>query len=76
MSMDSFIFVLHRFKARRGHPKIIWNDNGSNFIGAEKEPKDAQSKLEQKKIINELNEYNGCLIHQKVHGWVEQWSPS
>ena len=50
----SFILALHRFKARRKHPKSIWSDSGSNFIGAERELKDALSKLDQKKIINEF----------------------
>ena len=56
MSTDSFILALHRFKARRGHPKSIQSDNGSKFIGAKRKLKDALSKLDQKKIINELNE--------------------
>ena len=55
MSMNSFILALRRFKAGRGHPKSIRSDNGSNFIVAERELKDALSKLDQKKIINELN---------------------
>ena len=54
MLTDSFVLALRRFKARRGHP--IRSDNGSNVIGAERELKDALSKLDQKKIINELNE--------------------
>ena len=78
MPTDSFILALRRFKARRGHPESIQSDNRSNLIGAQGELKDALSKLDRKKIINELNEsqYNGCLIHKKVHGWVEQWKPS
>ena len=56
MATDSFILALCRFKARRGHSKSIRSDNRSNFIGAETELKDAISKLDQKKIINELNE--------------------
>ena len=56
MSTDSFILVLRRFKVCKGHPKSIQSDNGSNFIDAEGELKDALSKLDQKKIINELNE--------------------
>ena len=43
MSTDSFILALRRFKARRGHPKSIRSDNGSNFVGAERELKDALS---------------------------------
>ena len=54
-STNSFILALRCFEARKGHPKSIRSDNGSNFIDAERELKDALSKLDQKKIINELN---------------------
>ena len=52
MSTESFILTLCRFKARRGHPKSIRSDNGSNPIGAERELRDVVSKRNQKKIIN------------------------
>ena len=32
MSVDNFILDLRRFKARRGHPKSIRNNNGSNLL--------------------------------------------
>ena len=56
-STDSFILALCRFKARSGHLKGIQSDNGSNFTVAKTEIKDALSELDQKKIINELNEH-------------------
>ena len=56
MTTDIFILALHRFTVKRGHAKSIPSDNRSNFIGAERELKDALSKLDQKKIVNELNE--------------------
>ena len=34
LSTDSFILALRRFISRRGHPKTIISDNGSNFVGA------------------------------------------
>ena len=49
MSTDSFILVLRCFKARKGHPKSIRSDNRRNF----REFKEALSKLDQMKIINE-----------------------
>ena len=41
MTTDSFLMTLRRFLARRGEPDIIWCDNGSNFVGVEKELKQA-----------------------------------
>jgi len=37
LTNQSFIAILSRFMARRGKPKEVWSDNGTNFIGARKE---------------------------------------
>ena len=37
LDADSFIQALRRVIARRGNIRTIWSDNGSNFIGAERE---------------------------------------
>ena len=37
LDTSSCIMGTERFIARRGKPSTIWSDNGSNFIGAEKE---------------------------------------
>ena len=39
LETDAFINVLRRFIARRGQVKIFRSDNGTNFVGAEKEIK-------------------------------------
>ena len=33
LSTNSFLQGLRRFIARRGRPKIIYSDHGSNFVG-------------------------------------------
>ncbi len=37
LEMDSFIHALRRFIARRGHVIRMFSDNGTNFVGAERE---------------------------------------
>jgi len=34
LTSDGFLAALRRFTARRGIPKHIYSDNGTNFIGA------------------------------------------
>ena len=34
---DSYIMALHRMISRRGKLQVIHSDNGTNFVGAEKE---------------------------------------
>ena len=55
LSTDSFILALHRFISRRGNPKTISSDNGSNFVGAERELSTALQKLDQNRIRNDLS---------------------
>ncbi|XP_014292987.1 uncharacterized protein [Halyomorpha halys] len=35
LSTNEFLQILRRFIARRGQPKTIFSDNGTNFVGAE-----------------------------------------
>ncbi len=37
MTAASFISALQRFTSRRGRPRIVYSDNGTNFVGAERE---------------------------------------
>ena len=37
LETDAFIQALRRFISNHGHPKEIWSDNGTNFVGADKE---------------------------------------
>ena len=37
MDANTCVMVIERFMARRGMPSVIWSDNGTNFVGAEKD---------------------------------------
>ena len=37
LDTSSSVMGIERFIARRGTPLTIWSDNGTNFVGAEKE---------------------------------------
>ena len=46
LDADCFINVFRRFVNRRGPPKFMYSDNGTNFVGAEREISQAIEKLE------------------------------
>ena len=50
LGTDSFILALRGLVARRRNVTPIYSDNGSNFIGGERELKKAYSEMKDKKI--------------------------
>ncbi len=50
LSTDSFINAVTRFIARRGPPRIIYSDNGTNFRGAEQDVMKALKAWNKEKI--------------------------
>ena len=59
LETDDFILVLIRFLNRQGHVKEMRSDNGTNFVGAEREIREAIEQMEKKKLTNELS-LRGC----------------
>ncbi|XP_073942489.1 uncharacterized protein [Choristoneura fumiferana] len=55
LSAASLILALRRMMARRGTPTVIYSDNGTNFVGAEREISDAL--LTAEKQLKEFAEY-------------------
>ena len=37
LTSEAFLATLRRFIAHRGYPSLIWSDNGTNFVGANRE---------------------------------------
>ena len=56
LGSDSFINCLQRFMARRGEPKLIRLNNGTNFVGAERELRREMAAWNQGRVQDELNE--------------------
>jgi hypothetical protein len=58
LDTDSFLNGLRRFIGRRGNPKIIRSDNGTNFKCGERELREAIAKWNEKKIAEYLQQRN------------------
>ena len=54
LDTDSFINALRRFLSRRGPVRQLRSDNGTNFVGARRELKEALEEMDEHRIRNEL----------------------
>lgn len=59
LETDDFMLVLIRFLNRRGHVKEIRSDNGTNFVGAEREIRESLHRMNYRKLENDLMQ-RGC----------------
>ena len=56
LDTDSCVNALRRFTCRRGQVKIMRSDNGTNFVAAEREIREALQDLTQKRIADAMME--------------------
>ena len=59
---DLFILALRQLIARCGDVRSIYSDNGSNFIGAERELRKAYKDMNDDKIQSYMQEHGGDWI--------------
>ncbi|KAK7909325.1 hypothetical protein WMY93_014009 [Mugilogobius chulae] len=61
LSAESFLQAYSRFTALRGHPRKLWSDKGTNFVGAKSALKDLNKHLAcvQKVSIEDVAAKNG-----------------
>jgi transposase InsO family protein len=55
LDTSSFICCLDRFMNRRGVPATLHSDNGTNFVGAQRQLAECLDNLNQSAIISHLN---------------------
>ena len=62
MSTQAFLAGFRRFCSRRGCPSLMYSDNGTNFVGADRELREAkQALLDNESIDIIIREYPGHL---------------
>jgi len=61
LSLDDFLSAFTRFISVRGKPSVVYSDNGTNFVAAARELKDAvgdfvkqEAELKSKMTNNEI----------------------
>ena len=54
LETDSFLNELRRFLSRRGPARQIRSDQGTNFVGARRELKEAWEEMDNQRIKSEL----------------------
>ena len=74
METDTFINALIRFISRRGNPKKVWSDNGTNIVGAKAELARSLRQLDRAKVISAVrrlgNDWNFNRPHASHQGGV------
>ncbi|XP_067223126.1 uncharacterized protein [Chanodichthys erythropterus] len=69
LSAESFLQAYSRFTALRGHPRKLWSDRGTNFIGAKSALRDLHKHLAclEKVAIEDIAAKNGTEWQWEFH---------
>ena len=67
MSAASFVCAFQRFAARRGRPKKVYSDNGSNFVGGERELREAWAEVDMDELTRQLADQHVEWVFNPAH---------
>ena len=73
LTTDAFLACLRRFIARRGMPKLIWSDHGTNFVGAARELKELVEFFDRQKTQEAVAHY--CTTHHIEWRFIPEKAP-
>lgn len=71
LDTSSCIMAISNFIARRGSPREIYTDNGTNFKAAEKVLCDETKNIDLTLLSTKFEKLNGSLIRLQLHTWEE-----
>ena len=74
LTSESFIATLRRFIARRGYPSLIWSDNGTNFVGADRELNELYQFLSQQNTEGTISDF--CTARKVEWRFIPERSPN
>ena len=74
MSTEAFLAALKRFAGRRGVPKEMHSDNGSNFRGAKHELNELYKLLKSQVVVDEISQF--CQPREIVWSFIPPEAPN
>ena len=74
LTSEAFIVTLRRFIARRGYPTLIWSDNGTNFVGANREIKELYEFLKEQQSKGIISDF--CSSHNIEWRFIPEHGPN
>ena len=74
LTSEAFIATLRRFIARRGYPTLIWSDNGTNFVGANREIKELHEFLREQQNKGTISDF--CSSHKIEWRFIPEHGPN
>lgn len=57
LTSEAFIAALRRFIACRGYPSLLWTDNGTNFVGADRQLKELFQFIKSQSTVRAISEF-------------------